>query len=135
MRLSKSWTTPYIHTARTGKEELLDRRELPKTSEGWIQLTEKQIVPVGPKQFDTVQQPVELVMSQVTRRARQQLPVVGRRTGSMLCDGVLYAVQSVTTEHAASYWMHAEKTVRVWSALDSDVVVDVILSRNGYSVP
>jgi hypothetical protein len=118
----------------SGKGELRDRRELPKTTEGWIQLTEKQIVPAGPKQFDTVQQPVELVMSQVKRRARQQLPVVGRRTGTMLCDAVLDAVQSVTTENVASYWMHAKKAIRVWSALDSEVV-EVMLSRNGNTVP
>jgi hypothetical protein len=118
----------------TRKGELRDRREVPKTTEGWIPLTEKQIVPAGPKQLDTVQQLVDLVISQVKRQARQQLPVVGIRTGSMLCDAVFNTVQSVTTENVASYWMHAKQAIRVWSALDSEIV-DCMLSRNGYSVP
>jgi hypothetical protein len=35
----------------TGKGELRDRREVPKTTEGGIQLTGKQVMPAGPKKL------------------------------------------------------------------------------------
>ena len=65
-RHSMSDMQHYRYTRRgTGRGELRDRRHLDKHTEGWIQLQEKQIVPAGPKQCDTVQQPVELVIDNV----------------------------------------------------------------------
>jgi hypothetical protein len=40
----------------------------------------------------------------------------------------------LTTDTIASYWMHARKAIRVRSA-PSSKVADVMLSRNGYTVP
>jgi hypothetical protein len=122
----------YRYTRRgTGKGELRDRRTLDINTWGWMQLSEKQVVPAGPKQCDTVQQPVELVMSQVKREARKLLPLVGTRTGSMLIEAVNAAAEKVTVENVASYWRHAKKAIQVWSARDSEVV-NVWLSRNNY---
>ena len=134
-RHSMNDMTHYRYTRRgTGHGELRDRRELDKTTEGWLQLSAKQIVPAAPKQCDTVQQPVELVMSEIKRAARKLLPLVGTRTGVMLVDAVIEAALRVSIEHVAAYWMHAKKAIRVWSALDSEIV-ELWLSRNGYKEP
>lgn len=134
-RHSMSDMQHYRYTRRgTGRGELRDRRDLDKNTEGWIQLQAKQIVPAGPKQCDTVQQPVELVMSQLKRAARALLPLAGSRNGEMLVDAVCEATEAVSVQNVAAYWMHAKKAIQVWSALD-DEIVTLWLSRNGGVAP
>jgi hypothetical protein len=118
----------------TGTGELRDRRNLDKSVEGWISLTEKQIVPAAPKQCDTIQAPVEMVMSQIKRAVRELLPPAGQRDGMMLCHAILGAAESVTTANVKAYWEHAKKAIRVWASL-GDEVIAVSLSRNNYTAP
>ena len=114
--------------------ESRDRRSLDKNTEGWISLTEKQVVPAGPKQCDTIQAPVEMVMSQIKRAARAELPAVGQRTGMMICNAIRTGAEGVSIENVKAYWAHATKAIKVWAARD-DVVNAVRLSMNGYTAP
>ena len=118
----------------TGTGQARDRRNVEKGEEGWIALSEKQIVPAGPKQCDTIQAPVEMVMSQIKRGARALLPAVGQRSGMLLFNAVREAAESVSGEKVKAYWMHALKAIRVWSA-PCDTVIPVLLSRNNYREP
>lgn len=115
----------------TGTGELRDRRNLDKSVQGWIALNEKQVVPAAPKQCDTVQAPVEMVMSQLKRAVRQLLPPIGQRDGMMLCHAILQAAETVTTANVKAYWEHAKKAIRVWASL-GDAVIPIYLSRNNY---
>lgn len=118
----------------TGTGELRDRRELDKTVQGWIALTKKQIVPAAPKQCDTIQAPVEMVMSQLKREARKVLPPVGQRDGMMLCKAVVKAAKGLTAENVWAYWEHAKKAIQVWSSLGGEMH-EIWLSRNNYTEP
>lgn len=118
----------------TGVGELRDRRELDKSTHGWIAISAKQIVPAGPKQCDTIQAPVEMAMSQIKRRARALLPPLGQRTGGMICNAIREAAEYVSIDNVKAYWAHARKAIRVWAA-DEDAVIEVWLSRNNYTAP
>ncbi len=118
----------------TGTGELRDRRTLDKTVQGWIALSEKQVVPAAPKQCDTIQAPVEMVMSQLKRAARQELPRTGQRNGIQLCDAVVEAAKGLTNANVKAYWEHAKKAITVWASL-GDEVVEIWLSRNNYTAP
>lgn len=118
----------------TGTGELRDRRSLDKSTEGWIALTEKQMVPAAPKQCDTIQAPVEMVMSQIKRGARAELPAIGQRTGLMICNAVRMGAETVSIANVKAYWAHATKAIKVWASL-GDAVIAVKLSKNGYTDP
>lgn len=134
-RHSMSDMVHYRHCRNgTGRGELRDRRELNKFTEGWIQLTAKQIVPAGPRQCDTIQQPVECVVSQIKRRARADLPLVGQKSGMQMVHSVSEAAKVVTAANVKSYWQHALKAIRVWASRD-DESHTFTLSRNNYTKP
>jgi hypothetical protein len=118
----------------TGTGELRDRRNLDKSVQGWISLCEKQVVPAAPKQCDTVQAPVEMVMSELKRAARKLLPALGHRDGPMLCTAVVKAAEALTAANVKAYWDHAIKAIRVWASL-GDAVIPLRLSKNGYKDP
>lgn len=118
----------------TGRGVLRDRRELDKNTEGWIQLTDKQVVPAGPRQCDTIQQPVECTVSQIKRGARAELPFVGQRSGMLLVNALIEAANSVSIANVKAYWMHALKAIRVWSSREHESH-SFMLSRNNYSQP
>lgn len=118
----------------TGVGELRDRRELEKDTEGWIALTEKQVVPAGPKQCDTIQAPVEMAMSQIKRAARAELPPLGQRSGMMLCNAIRDAAEGLSIANVKAYWAHATKAIKVWAAL-GDAVIAVSLKKNNYTAP
>jgi len=118
----------------TGRGELRDRRELDKHTEGWIQLTSKQIVPAGPKQCDTIQQPVECTVSQIKRAARAQLPLAGQKSGMQLVSAVVEGAKSVSVANVKAYWQHALKAIRVWSSRECESH-SFVLSRNKRSKP
>lgn len=118
----------------TGRGELRDRRDLDKNTEGWMQLTAKQIVPAGPRQCDTIQQPVECVVSQIKRAARRDLPLVGQRSGMQIVSSVIEAAKVVTAQNVKAYWQHALKAIRVWASRE-DESHSFTLSRNRYTKP
>lgn len=118
----------------TGRGELRDRRELDINTEGWMQLTAKQVVPAGPKQCDTIQQPVECTVSQIKRAARAQLPLVGQRSGMQLVNAVVEGAKVVSVANVKAYWKHALKAIQVWSSRESESVT-CTLSRNNHRKP
>ena len=63
----------------------------------------------------TMQQPVKCVVSQITRRARADLLLVGRRSRMQIVDSVNEAAKLVTAADVKSYWQHALKA-RVWAS-------------------
>ena len=100
-----------------GTGELHDRRSLDKNTEGWILLTEKQVVPAGPKQCDTIQALVDMVMSQIKRAARAELSAVGQRTGTIICNAIRTGAEGVSIENVKAYWAHATKALMVHQLL------------------
>lgn len=117
-----------------GRGEIRDRRNLDKYNEQWIQLSEKQIAPAGPRQYDTIQQPVECTLSQIKRAARAQLPLVGQKSGMQLVHAIEEGAKTVSVENVKAYWQHALKAVRVWSSCEYESHT-FDLSRNNYTKP
>lgn len=98
------------------RQPLRDRLSYDKLESFWIDFDHKQRLPSAPKVPDCIQQPVELVHSEIKRRARALLPNINRATGLDLVRAVVEATAAVKATNVAAYWEHAVKAILVFRA-------------------
>lgn len=109
---------------RTAHPEDKDRRSYPKGTGRWIELdADKQYVPTAPRVPDTVQQPIELLFSNIK-------PAVKQATRHMLEYSVYDMIREIelafdryaTPDGIAKAFAHAHDSLRIWSGKEGRTV-------------
>ena len=103
--------------ANTGRGNKRDRRELEYGQGDHIQFQERQVIPSASRTPDTIQQPVELCIGWIKRRARKLL----RKKTKLRFEDIRDAIEQACKElqeagHIKSFWDHGTKAIAVFAA-------------------